>query len=109
LHPLAEKGRGGLATLTVSVKDTQWSFRVAKVEKLTGTDPSGWRLLQNLFPPRLRFVGPAELLHPLQEPEIVGKLLIIEGRLYTGDRMFLITSVEEAADKPQPTKPEGFL
>ena len=105
LHPLEEKGRGGLLTLTVSVKDTKWIFRIAKVEKLTGRNPSGWRLLQDLFPPQVRFVGPAELLHPLQEPEIVGKLLIIEGRLYTGDRMLLITAVEEATEKPTQTKP----
>ena len=105
LHSLEEKGRGGLLTLTVSVKDTKWIFRIVKVEKLTGRNPSGWRLLQSLFPPQLRFVGPAELLHPLQEPEIVGKLLIIEGRLYTGDRMLLITAVEEATEKPTQTKP----
>ena len=105
LHPLEEKGRGGLLTLTVSVKDTKWIFRIAKVEKLTGRNPSGWRLLQDLFPQQVRFVGPAELLHPLQEPEIVGKLLIIEGRLYTGDRMLLITAVEEATEKRTQTKP----
>jgi len=109
LHPLEDKSRGGLLTLTVSIKDTKWIFRIAKVEKLTGGDASGWRLLQDLFPPQLRFVGPAELLRPLQDPEVAGKRLIIEGRLYTGDRMFYITSVEESAEKPQQTKPEGLL
>ena len=95
LHPLEEKGRGGLSTLTVSVKETKWIFKVAKIEKLTGTASSDLRLLQSLFPAQLRFIGPDALLDLLQAPEIAGKSLTIEGRLYVGDRMLFLTAVVE--------------
>ena len=95
LHPLEEKGRGGLSTLTVSVKETKWIFKVAKIEKLTGTATSDLRLLESLFPAQLRFIGPDALLDLLQAPEIAGKSLTIEGRLYVGDRMLFLTAVVE--------------
>lgn len=98
LLPLEEKERGGIATLTVSVKGVQWLFRIAKIEKLTGRPATELRILESLFPPRLRFTGPAELLGPLQEPGVPGKLLAIEGRFYTGDRMLFVTAVHEVAE-----------
>ena len=100
LLPLDEQGRGGLSTLTVSVKETKWIFKVAKIEKLTGTASSDLRLLQSLFPAQLRFIGPDALLDLLQAPEIAGKSLTIEGRLYVGDRMLFLTAVVEG--QPQP-------
>jgi hypothetical protein len=50
----------------------------------------------------VRFIGPEDLIQLLQKPESAGKLLTIEGRLYTGDRRFFIMSVEEAAKKRIP-------
>lgn len=108
LLPLEEEGRRGLHTLTVFIKGQKWIFRLAKVETLTGRN-RGWAILQDLFPPQVRFIGPEDLIRLLQKPEITGKLLIIEGRLYTGDRMLFITAVEEAAEKPKQTKPAGIL
>ena len=91
--PLAHKKPPGLSTLTVSIKEKKWRFHITKVEKLTGRDPSGTRLLQSIFPPQLRLTGPAQLLSQLQDPQVEGKPLVIEGPLYVGDRMFFVTIV----------------
>ena len=80
--------------LTVSVEETRWRFNVAKVEKLTGKEVGSLRLLQAIFPPQLRLIGPDELLRPLQDPQVAGKPLVIEGLLYIGDRMLFITDVK---------------
>lgn len=101
LHPIAEKGRSSMHTLTVSIQGKEWLFRIAKVEKLTGSSPDGWRLLRGLFPSQVRFVGPEALLRSLQDPELEGIPLIIEGRLYVGNRILQITTVEEAAAERQ--------
>lgn len=109
LLPLEEKDRSHLPTLTVFIKGKRWIFRIAKVEKLTGSSFDGWRLLRGLFPPEVRFLGPERLISLLQEPEIMGKLLTIEGHLYIGDRMFFVEIVEEATKKPKWPKPERIL
>lgn len=96
-----EKDRKGLHFLTVSITGTKWLLRITNVQKLTGRDPDGWRLLQALFPPEVRFVGPPELLQLLQNPHIAGKPLTIEGRLYVGERMFFVTTIVETAERPK--------
>lgn len=70
--PLSETKPPGLPTLTVSIKDTKWRFHVSKVEKLSGRDPSGTRLLESLFPRDLHFTGPKHLLNALRDPQIGG-------------------------------------
>ncbi|MSQ48118.1 MAG: hypothetical protein EXR78_06985 [Deltaproteobacteria bacterium] len=89
--PLSETKPLGLSTLTVSIKETKWRFHITKVEKLTGRDPSGTRLLESLFPRHLRFIGPDHLLNVLRDPQIEGTVMTIEGHLYVGERMFLLT------------------
>lgn len=97
--PVEEKGRSCMLTLTVRITDTTWIFRIAKVESLTGRDLRALGLFQSLFPPRVHFVGSEDLLRPLQDPEIMGKRLAIEGILYPTDRMLWVTAVNEVAGK----------
>ena len=83
-----------ISALTVSIKDRKWRFYITKVEKLSGRDPSGIRLLQSIFPPpHLRLTGPDHLLSRLQDPQVEEKPLTLEGRLYVGERMFFVTIV----------------
>lgn len=70
------------------------TFRITKVQSLTGIE-KGWQILQYLVPPRLTLGGPRNLIAALQNPEMIGKSLVIEGRLYTGARMLIVTGVEE--------------
>jgi hypothetical protein len=97
LLPLDEQSHGDLSTLTVFIQGKHWLFRLAEVEELTGRS-SDWAILRGLFRRQVRFYGPASLIAPLQKPEIAGKLLTVKGRLYTRERRFLITAVEEVRD-----------
>jgi hypothetical protein len=87
-----EEKRGGLRTLTTHVKDKTWQLRIKEIKTLTGLS-NGWSLLNDLFPPKLHFIGPEDLLTPLRQEEIAGKLLILEGRLYVGDHQLYVTAV----------------
>ncbi len=95
--PINETKASELSSLTVSIKETKWRFRIAKVEKLSGRDPSGTRLLESIFPRQLHFTGPPHLLNLLRDPQIEGTLMTIEGRLYVGEHMFLLISITESS------------
>jgi hypothetical protein len=97
-----------MQALTVFIKKKKWILRLTKVETLAGRN-RGWAIIQDLFPPQVRFTGPENLIQRLQNPESEGKLLIIEGRLYIGDRRLFVTAVEETPEKPKRTKPAGIL
>lgn len=100
-----ESNSSGQSTLQVSVKETKWIFQVNKLEKLTGRPVTDLHLLQSLFPPQLRFSGSPTLLEPLRQQTILGKLLIIEGRLYSDERMLFVISVSENKQEQQQNSP----
>jgi hypothetical protein len=93
LAPFSESQRSDLRTLIVTVKDTKWRLRIREIKALTATTHHGWGLLKDLFPPRLRLTGPNDLLAVLQQDDIAGLPLILEGRLYVGDHMLYVTAV----------------
>lgn len=105
LSSLEEKQRGNLRTLTVYIKGKTWKLRIREITSLTATTKSGWRLLNDLFPPKLHLIGPEELLVPLQTDDIAGKPLELEGRLYVGDHQLFLTNVTIAADHTNPASP----
>ena len=90
---LEDTQRSNLQTLTVQVKKDKWRLRIREIKALTATTNSGWGLLKDLFPPWLCFVGPDDLITRLQRSDIVGQILVLEGRLYTGDHMLYLTAV----------------
>ena len=91
--PLDDTRRRSLQTLTVQLKERKWKMYVRDIKALTATTNSGWGLLKDLFPPRLRLVGSADLIAPLQQEDIAGKPLILEGRLYVGNHMLYLMAV----------------
>jgi hypothetical protein len=95
--PFTGEEASGLSTLTVSIKGTKWRMMINRIEKLTGRDPSGTRLLESIFPRHLRFTGPEHLLNVLRDPQNEGTVMTIEGRLYVGEHMFLLTSVTDSS------------
>lgn len=95
LVPLKDQTLNNLPLLRVSIKGTQWILKIAKIEKLTGKPSSDLQLLQSFFPPQLQLTGPKELVDSLRKPGITGKLLTIEGRLYRGDRLLFVTTINE--------------
>ncbi|MBI3303691.1 MAG: hypothetical protein HYZ72_16625 [Deltaproteobacteria bacterium] len=93
LAPLDDTQRSSLTTLVVHIKENKWRLRIREIKALTATTNSGWGLLKDLFPPRLRFIGPDDLIARLQQDNIAGLPLILEGRLYVGDHLLYLTAV----------------
>jgi hypothetical protein len=81
----------------VFIHDTKWNFWLTKVDTLNGPN-YGWLVLADLFPRELHFSGPEDLLGPLQRPEIAGKPLTVEGRLYASDHKLVVTAVGDAEE-----------
>lgn len=94
LLPIDEQDREDLITLKVFVQGQPWLFRVGKVEKLAGSERAQ-AIRQELLRRQVRLYGPEDLIAPLQEPEIAGKPLTIEGRFYANERRLLVTAVEK--------------
>jgi hypothetical protein len=75
-------------------------FHLEEVEALSGSIP-GSMILAQVFPRQLHFVGPAKLMQQLQTPTIVGRFIVIEGRLYINSRRLLVTEVVGAEEVQQ--------
>lgn len=95
LHPLQEEG-APVHALPVFINDAHWNFWLTRIDNLSGP-PYGWLTLTDLFPRELRLSGPDELLGLLQQPQIAGKPISVEGRLYTVYRKLVVTAVGEPA------------
>jgi len=84
------------------VQDTPLLFRIGRVEELTAPDRAQVR--EAVLLRQVRFNGPAALLARLQQPELRGRVLAIQGLLEPQARLFLVTAVKEA---PSATPPPG--
>ena len=81
---------------TLLVRDKKWIMRLTNVEDITGSRiRSEFNLVDAIYPPELHLVGPEKLIEPLMKPDIAGKLINIEGRLYIGERMLFVVRVKE--------------
>lgn len=102
LLPLKAQNHGDFFTLTVFIRGQYRLLRLEAVEELTARECDR-TIIQELFHRQIRLYGPDDLILSLQQPESVGKLLTIEGRLYPRDRRLLIAAVEEVS----PAEAEG--
>jgi hypothetical protein len=93
LAPYQDTQRSNLQTLIVSCRGKKWRMRIREVKALTATTTQGWSLFKDLFPPRLRLTGPDDILAPLQQDDIAGRPLVLEGRFYVRDHMLYVTAV----------------
>lgn len=81
---------------TLILRDKKWIMRVTNVEDITGSRiRSEFNLVDAIYPAELHLVGPEKLIETLMKPEIAGKLISIEGRLYIGERMLVVVGVKE--------------
>jgi hypothetical protein len=95
LLPSKDQSRkGALEDLDVLIGKEKWTFLLDKME-IVGSVGLNRTILQRLFPPLVRFVGPDDLIRRLQSPNIVGKVLTIDGLLYPESRMLFLTDVAE--------------
>lgn len=93
LVPYHDTQRSNLQTLVVSCRGKKWRMRIREIKALTATTAQGWSLFKDLFPLRLRLTGPDEVTAPLQQEEITGRPLVLEGRFYVRDHMLYLTAV----------------
>jgi hypothetical protein len=89
--------KGLLENLNVIIGKKRLTFLLDKMDIVGGIGLNR-AILQRLFPPLVRFVGPDDLIRRLKSPKSVGKVLTIEGLLYTGSRMLFIIGVDEGEE-----------
>ena len=94
LLPFGAQDNSELRTLIVFVHGQLRRFRLDAVEVVTDGN-QGRGHLRDLSKCPVRLYGSDVLLAPLQQPEIAGKRITIEGHLYTKERRLLVTAVEE--------------
>jgi hypothetical protein len=87
--------RDDLATVNIFVRDKPLILRIGKVEDLT-TQERERVIKDEVLLQQVRFYGPDTLMERMLKPEILGRVLTIEGWLNTAQRRFQVTAVEEA-------------
>jgi len=98
LLPNKDPSRKGLLDdLEVFIGNEKSTFVLDKM-KIVGSVGLNRATLQSLFPPVIRFVGPDDLMRRLESPKIMGKVITIEGLLYTGSRMLFLTEVDDGGE-----------
>ncbi|MGE0824560.1 MAG: hypothetical protein AB7G75_04295 [Candidatus Binatia bacterium] len=102
LLPREEAHREDIFTVPIVVQDTPLLWRIGQVEELTSSERAQVR--DAVLLRQVRFSGPAALLQRLQQPELRGRVLTIEGLLEPQSRLFLVTAIKEA---PSATPPRG--
>jgi len=98
LLPNKDPSRKGLLDdLEVFIGNEKSTFVLDKM-KIVGSVSLNRATLQRLFPPVIRFVGPDDLMRRLKSPKIMGKVITIEGLLYTESRMLFLTEVDDSEE-----------
>jgi len=101
LFPVQDKGElTGLYNFPIFIGAQTWIFHVEKAQSLTGSI-LGSSLLNDLFPMRLRFVGPKGLLEQIEAEAGPARTLTLTGRLYVSYNWLLVTSVQEAGGETE--------
>lgn len=85
-----------LVTVNVFLGEAARFLRIGRIENLSA-DEKDRAVEEGILMRQVRFYGPDELVHRLEHPDIVGKVITIEGRLDVKERRFLVKSVKEAA------------
>jgi hypothetical protein len=88
--------RDDLATVSIFVRDTPLVLRIGKVEDLT-TQERERAIKDDVLLRQVRFSGPDTLMERMLKPEILGRVLTIEGWLDTTQKRFQVTVVEEVS------------
>src|SRR5262249_38072235 len=81
-----------IVTVNIFLGDEPRLLRVGSVENLS-PDEKERAVDAGILMRQVRFYGPDDLMKRLQQPETVGKVLTIEGRLDFQERRFLVKSV----------------
>ena len=101
--PGDQQKRDDIVTVDVSVQGKPMLLRIGKVEDLT-TQERAQAVKGEVLLRKVHFTGPEELMARLQKPEMVGKVVTLEGWLDTQSRRFQVTTVKETTEVAPATK-----
>ena len=80
------------------IEEDKWQFKVNKIRVMSAASVTGWRLLSEIHPKRIKILGADQKIKPLRQPEIEGKRFKLKGRLYINSRSFHLSRVEEVLE-----------
>jgi hypothetical protein len=92
-----QQKRDDIVTVDVSVQGKPMLLRIGKVEDLT-TQERAQAAKGEVLLRKVHFTGPEEMMKRLQQPEMVGKVVTLEGWLDTQSRRFQVTTVNETTE-----------
>ena len=101
--PADQQKRDDIVTVDVSVQGKPMLLRIGKVEDLT-TQERAQAVKGEVLLRKVHFTGSEELMARLQKPEMVGKVVTLEGWLDTQSRRFQVTTVKETTEAAPATK-----
>jgi hypothetical protein len=93
---------GNTKTYELWTDDDTWRFTVTKARVTTRASVTGSRLLMDIFPRKIKLLGPERILAPLKQSKTVGKSFKLGGRLYIQSRLFNLNTVEEVVEEKSP-------
>ena len=93
-----QQKRDDIVTVNVSVQGKPMLLRIGKVEDLT-TQERAQAVKGEVLLRKVHFTGPEEMMARLQKPEMVGKVITLEGWLDTQSRRFQVTTVKETTQE----------
>jgi hypothetical protein len=79
----------GLLKLTVFINKEKRYFVIQNLWP-RGWDAGTLEIINQITPPRLRFIGPPDILQKLGSPEMQGKVVRLVGDLYITSRLFSV-------------------
>ncbi len=92
LYPPEQK-MTGMYSFTVFVKNREWIFIVEEARNISGLEPAQ-KILRDLFPATLYLWGSNKLITPLENPEIAGRLITIEGYILVASNIVEVRTVK---------------
>lgn len=94
--------KGNPKTYELWTDEEKWRFTVTKAYVMSRASVSGWRLLSDIFPRKIKVFGDERVTAPLKQPEIVGKTFKLRGSLYVNNKRFHLNIVEEVMKDESP-------
>jgi hypothetical protein len=94
--------KGNAKTFELWTDEENWRFTVTKAHVMSRSSVSGWRLLSDIFPRKIKVFGDERVTAPLKQPELEGKNFKLRGRLYINAKRFHLNIVEEVMAEESP-------
>ena len=104
LLPIDHEQREDIITVRVFVKDQPRLLRIGKLEELSQGQKDR-AVEQDVLLRQIRMYGPTELIDKLSSTEILEKPVIIEGKIDTKEKRFLVSSVQDGKAGHAPPTP----